>query len=90
MSRAECKVAVSIAFSAAIRGAVLLRTRVCRTKKSYVAAKRILMWLRDRAKLGVTYGSPQIKGMCDLQQPDDQGPGLQRRRKALTARWWAS
>ena len=36
------------------------------------AAKRILMWLQHRAKLGVTYWSPQIKGCAtSSSQPDD-------------------
>lgn len=36
------------------------------TEQSYVAAKRILIWLRDRMDLGVTYGRPSIRSLDDL------------------------
>ena len=46
-------------------------SRVCAymakpTEQSYAAAKRILLWLRDRVDLGVTFGGPHIKSLDDL------------------------
>ena len=46
-------------------------SRVCSfmakpTEQSYAAAKRILLWLRDRIDLGVTFGGPHIKSLDDL------------------------
>ena len=46
-------------------------SRVCSlmakpTEQSYAAAKRILLWLRDRVDLGVTFGGPHIKSLDDL------------------------
>ena len=36
------------------------------TEESYSAAKRILVWLRDRSDLGVTYGRPGLQSLEDL------------------------
>jgi len=36
------------------------------THQVYACAKRILLWLRDRAHIGVTYGHPSIQSLEDL------------------------
>jgi hypothetical protein len=51
------------------------------TRESYVAAKRILAWLRAHKSLGVTFSAKGISSLSDLDAPDDPPEPMSGRRQ---------